>query len=89
MNLSLVDFIAFGAFLAVVVGVSLYAGRREGSTEDYFLAGRSLTWWLIGSRSSPRTSRPNTSWEWPARPMVGSASWMARPCEAATSVEAP
>ncbi len=48
MNLSYVDFIAFGAFLAVVVGVSLYAGRREGSTEDYFLAGRSLTWWLIG-----------------------------------------
>ena len=48
MNLSYVDFIAFGVFLAVVVGVSLYAGRREGSTEDYFLAGRSLTWWLIG-----------------------------------------
>jgi len=31
-----------------VVGVSPYAGRREGTTEDYFLAGRSLTWWLIG-----------------------------------------
>ena len=48
MNLSYVDFIAFGTFLAVVVGVSPYAGRREGTTEDYFLAGRSLTWWLIG-----------------------------------------
>lgn len=48
MNLTYIDFIAFGAFLAVVVGVSLYAGRREGTSEDYFLAGRSLTWWLIG-----------------------------------------
>ena len=48
MNLTYIDFIAFGAFLAVVVGVSLYAGRRERTSEDYFLAGRSLTWWLIG-----------------------------------------
>ena len=58
MNLSYVDFIAFGVFLAVVVGVSLYAGRREGSTEDYFLAGRSLTWWLIGILSLPQKCHP-------------------------------
>lgn len=30
------------------MGVSLYASRREKDTEDYFLAGRNLTWWLIG-----------------------------------------
>jgi SSS family solute:Na+ symporter len=48
MNLTYTDFIAFGSFLAVVVAVSLYAGRRERTSEDYFLAGRSLTWWLIG-----------------------------------------
>ncbi len=48
MNLTYIDFIAFGTFLAVVVAVSLYAGRRERTSEDYFLAGRSLTWWLIG-----------------------------------------
>ncbi|MCH7573124.1 MAG: carboxypeptidase regulatory-like domain-containing protein [Planctomycetes bacterium] len=48
MNLTYIDLIAFGAFLAVVVGVSLYAGRRERTSEDYFLAGRTLTWWLIG-----------------------------------------
>ncbi|HXV61993.1 MAG TPA: solute:sodium symporter family transporter [Vicinamibacteria bacterium] len=48
MSLSLVDLITFGGFLAVVVGVSAYAGRREKTTEDYFLAGRSLGWWLIG-----------------------------------------
>ena len=42
MNISYVDFIAFGAFLTVVVGVSLYAGRRERSTEDYFSRGPQL-----------------------------------------------
>ena len=39
----------FVAFMATVVTVSLYAGRREESTEDYFLAGRSLPWWAIGA----------------------------------------
>ncbi len=36
------------AFIALVVGVSLYQGRKEETSEDYFLAGRNLTWWLIG-----------------------------------------
>ena len=48
MQLTLWDGIAFAAFLAAVVGISLYASRKEETSEDYFLAGRSLTWWLIG-----------------------------------------
>jgi SSS family solute:Na+ symporter len=48
MELGFLDLVFFTAFLALVVGVSLYAGRREKTTEDYFLAGRTLTWWLIG-----------------------------------------
>ncbi len=48
MQLSLLDGIAFAAFILLVVGVSLYASRREEGSEDYFLAGRNLTWWLIG-----------------------------------------
>jgi SSS family solute:Na+ symporter len=48
MDLSFVDLVVFVAFMAIVVGVSLYAGRREKSSEDYFLAGRSLGWGLIG-----------------------------------------
>lgn len=42
------DIAAFVAFLAFVVGVSLYVSRREEDEEDYFLAGRKLTWPLIG-----------------------------------------
>jgi len=48
MELGLVDLIVFLLFMAAVVSISLYAGRRERSSEDYFLAGRSLTWPLIG-----------------------------------------
>lgn len=48
MELSTVDWVAFFAFLAMVIGVSLYASRQEKSEADYFLAGRNLSWWLIG-----------------------------------------
>ncbi|HEX9658737.1 MAG TPA: solute:sodium symporter family transporter [Rhodothermales bacterium] len=42
------DIVAFVGFIGLVIGVSLYASRKEDSEEDYFLAGRRLTWWLIG-----------------------------------------
>ena len=48
MTLTLWDGIAFFGFLAAVIGISLYHGRKEDTSEDYFLAGRNLTWWLIG-----------------------------------------
>jgi len=43
-----IDIIAFIAFILAVVGISLYASRNEETSEDYFLAGRGLNWWLIG-----------------------------------------
>lgn len=48
MELSIFDILVFVAFFAVVIGVSLFKSRKESSSEDYFLAGRGLTWWLIG-----------------------------------------
>jgi len=48
MELGPIDIAVFVAFMGAVVGVSLWAGRRERSSEDYFLAGRSLGWGLIG-----------------------------------------
>lgn len=48
MELSTLDWIAFFGFLALVIGISLYASRNEKSETDYFLAGRNLSWWLIG-----------------------------------------
>jgi len=42
------DYIAFISFISLVVIVSLYVSRGEENTEDYFLAGRNLSWWVIG-----------------------------------------
>jgi SSS family solute:Na+ symporter len=48
MELNALDIGVFIAFIAVVVGVSMFKSRRERTSEDYFLAGRGLTWPLIG-----------------------------------------
>ena len=48
MQLTWTDILVFAAFFAVVLGVSLWKSRRQQDSEDYFLAGRGLTWWLIG-----------------------------------------
>ncbi len=42
------DILIFVAFVVTVVGVGLYQSRSEKGSEDYFLAGRDLKWWLIG-----------------------------------------
>ncbi len=42
MQLTLFDVFAFAAFICFVIIVSLYASRKEDTTEDYFLAGRGL-----------------------------------------------
>ena len=48
MDLTWIDFVVFISFMVAVVSISLYAGRKEKTSEDYFLAGRKLTWYLIG-----------------------------------------
>jgi len=48
VELTLFDGAAFVGFIGAVIAISLYASRKEASSEDYFLAGRRLTWWLIG-----------------------------------------
>ncbi|MGQ9560629.1 MAG: solute:sodium symporter family transporter [Candidatus Oleimicrobiaceae bacterium] len=48
MGLTWIDLVVFLGFLGTVMAVSLYAGRREQTSEDYFLAGRKLSWYLVG-----------------------------------------
>lgn len=45
---SALDIIVLLAFVALVLFVGLYKSRGKANAEDYFLAGRGLTWWLIG-----------------------------------------
>lgn len=48
MHFTLIDTIAFLGFLIFVIAFSLYVSRKKENSEDYFLAGRTLTWWVIG-----------------------------------------
>ncbi|MGH8021262.1 MAG: sodium:solute symporter family transporter [Opitutaceae bacterium] len=45
-----IDIMIFVLFVIAVVAVGLIKSRGEksGDSEDYFLAGRGLSWWLIG-----------------------------------------
>ncbi|MBP8910528.1 MAG: sodium/solute symporter [Phycisphaerae bacterium] len=48
MELNTFDIGVFVAFIGAVVAISMFKSRRERTSEDYFLAGRGLTWPLIG-----------------------------------------
>jgi len=48
MELNIFDIGVFLVFIGVVVGFSMVKSRKEETSEDYFLAGRGLKWWLIG-----------------------------------------
>jgi len=48
VDLNAIDLAVVLAYLAAVVAIGLWAGRGERDATDYFLAGRSLPWYLIG-----------------------------------------
>jgi len=43
------DVIIIGIYVLFVVGIGIYFARKHEDAEDYFLAGRSMTWPLIGA----------------------------------------
>jgi SSS family solute:Na+ symporter len=49
-TLQTLDWIAIGAYFSVLLGVAWWVvkkGKKEAA--DYFLAGRNLSWWIIGA----------------------------------------
>jgi len=48
MQLSPFDVAVFLGFIVTVVAVGVLMSRHEKDSESYFLAGRGLSWWLIG-----------------------------------------
>lgn len=52
MNITAPDLAVFAGFFVVVIGLSIFKSRRkagaDGESSDFFLAGRGLTWPLIG-----------------------------------------
>ena len=48
LSQSRTDLLIFVAYLAALVVVGLLAARRRSKSRDYFLAGRTLPWYVIG-----------------------------------------
>lgn len=42
------DVLVVSTYVVFIVALGFYFSRRTETTDDYFLAGRSLTWWLVG-----------------------------------------
>ena len=50
MQLSPLDWLVMLAYGVVVLAVGLHFARRAGhDTTEYFLAGRTLPWWVLGT----------------------------------------
>jgi solute:Na+ symporter, SSS family len=49
MQLTLTDWIVIGIFFAISLWIGLAAARKSGqNTENFFLSGRNMPWWLLG-----------------------------------------
>ncbi len=48
MGLYLIDTAVFVVFIISVIVIGMWMSREEKDSESYFLAGRGLSWWLIG-----------------------------------------
>ncbi|RKZ92869.1 MAG: sodium:solute symporter, partial [Gammaproteobacteria bacterium] len=48
MSLSFADLFALITYLSIVMAIGLYFSRKNTSTEEYFVGGRSFSGWVIG-----------------------------------------
>jgi SSS family solute:Na+ symporter len=53
MSFHLIDYLILAAYMALILSVGLWVSRRKSGEEknaaDYFLAGKGLSWWVIGA----------------------------------------
>ncbi len=50
MGLQSLDWVTLGGYFALIIGVAWWVIRkRKDTATDYFLAGRNLSWWIIGA----------------------------------------
>ena len=48
LALAAADYLVMAAYGALVLAIGYIANRRQKTTEDYFLGGRKLPWWVVG-----------------------------------------
>ncbi|MCB1096739.1 MAG: Na+:solute symporter [Verrucomicrobiae bacterium] len=50
MDLTALDWIIIAAYMLFALGIGIYYSKRASeSSEEYYLAGRSLPWWVVGT----------------------------------------
>lgn len=49
IGLSILDWCVIGVYFLILIGVVWWSSRKQASTKDYFLAGRSVGWFAIGA----------------------------------------
>jgi SSS family solute:Na+ symporter len=61
MNFTLLDWSAIVAYLGITLFLGLYFRSRSGkSVDDYFVSGRSVSWWLAGTSMVATTFAADT-----------------------------
>src|SRR5438445_13252207 len=61
MTLTLLDWAIVAAFFALSIGIGLKFTKKGGeSLEEYFVAGRRVSWWLAGSAMIATTFAADT-----------------------------
>src|ERR1700741_25152 len=65
MSLTLTDWLVIAGYLLfnLLIGLS-YRSKSSGSTEDFFISGREVSWWLAGTSMVATTFAADT-------PLVG------------------
>ncbi len=61
MKLTLLDWVIIAAYFLFNLGIGLYYARRaRGSTNEFFLSGRDVPWWLAGTSMVATTFAADT-----------------------------
>lgn len=61
MALATIDWIIIIVYILFSLGVGIYFSKRAGqSTEEYFLSGRTLPWWIVGTSMVATTFAADT-----------------------------
>jgi Na+/proline symporter len=60
-SLHIVDWIIIAAYILFSIGVGIYFTKRASkNTEEYFLSGRTLPWWIVGTSMVATTFAADT-----------------------------
>lgn len=55
-----IDWAVIIAYLLGMVGLSVWLGRGQSSTDDYYVGGRNLPWWAVGISTMATQSSANS-----------------------------